>query len=113
VPAITPASHRFVVHLLVLGDPAVAHSLCCFQNDVTSLDQSLSIRCALNYPGSPDTILRLVKQNQLPTTSSPRVVGIDGWRWKRGLRYGTLICHLENNRPIDVLPDRSVQAVSA
>ncbi len=67
----------------------------------------------LSYPGSPDTILRLVKQTQLPTTSSPRVVGIDDWSWKRGLRYGTLICHLEKNRPIDVLADRSVQTVSA
>ncbi len=34
-------------------------------------------------------------------------------RWKRGLRYGTLICNLENNRPIDVLPDRWVETVSA
>ncbi len=33
----------------------------------------------LSYPGSPDTILRLVKQTQLPTVSSPRVVGIDDW----------------------------------
>ena len=31
----------------------------------------------LSYPGSPDTILRLVKQDQLPTPPSPRVVGID------------------------------------
>ena len=67
----------------------------------------------LSYPGSPDTILRLVKQAKLPTTSSPRVVGIDDWSWKRGLRYGTLICDLESNRPIDVLADRSVQTVSA
>lgn len=67
----------------------------------------------LSYPGSPDTILRLVKETQLPTTSSPRVVGIDDWSWKRGLRYGTLICDLESKRPIDVLPDRSVQTVSA
>src|SRR5712692_4251216 len=67
----------------------------------------------LSYPGSPDTILRLVKQTQLPLVSSPRVVGIDDWSWKRGLRYGTLICNLENNRPLDVLPDRSVQTVSA
>src|SRR6266567_1758056 len=67
----------------------------------------------LSYPGSPDTILRLVKQDQLPTTPSPRVVGIDDWSWKRGLRYGTLICNLEDNRPIDVLPDRSVQTISA
>jgi transposase len=67
----------------------------------------------LNYPGSPDTVLRLVKETQLPTVSSPRVVGIDDWSWKRGLRYGTLICDLESKRPIDVLPDRSVQTVSA
>lgn len=65
------------------------------------------------YSGSPDTILRLVKQAKSPTPSSPRVVGIDDWSWKRGLRYGTLICHLENHRPIDVLPDRSVETVSA
>src|SRR5439155_8537826 len=57
----------------------------------------------LGYPGSADTILRLVKQDLLPTPSSPRVVGIDDWSWKRGLRYGTLICDLKNNRPIDVL----------
>jgi transposase len=57
----------------------------------------------LSYPGSPDTILRLIKETQLPTISSPRVVGIDDWSWKRGLRYGTLICDLESNRPIDVL----------
>ena len=67
----------------------------------------------LGYPGSADTILRLVKQDLLPTPSSPRVVGIDDWSWKRGLRYGTLICDLENNTPIDVLADRSVETVSA
>ncbi len=67
----------------------------------------------LGYPGSADTILRLVKQDLLPTPSSPRVVGIDDWSWKRGLHYGTLICDLETNRPIDVLADRSVQTVSA
>jgi transposase len=29
------------------------------------------------------------------------------------LRYGTLVCDLENTTPIDVLPDRSVETVSA
>ncbi len=67
----------------------------------------------LGYSGSADTILRLVKQDLFPTPSSPRVVGIDDWSWKRGLRYGTLICDLENNTPIDVLADRSVETVSA
>ena len=67
----------------------------------------------LSIPGSSDTLLRLVKQAQLPVASSPRVVGIDDWSWKRRLRYGTLICDLENNKPIDVLSDREVETVSA
>ena len=66
----------------------------------------------LSYPGSPDTILRLVKRAELPPASSPRVVGLDDWSWKRRLRYGTLICDLESHKPIDVLPDRSVETVS-
>ena len=66
----------------------------------------------LSYPGSPDTILRLVKRAELPTASAPRVVGLDDWSWKRRLRYGTLICDLESHHPIDVLPDRSVETVS-
>lgn len=67
----------------------------------------------LSIPGSSDTLLRLVKQTELPVASSPRVVGIDEWSWKRRLRYGTLICDLESSNPIDVLPDRSVETVSA
>lgn len=67
----------------------------------------------LGVAGSPETILRLVKGTELPPASSPRVVGIDDWSWKRRLRYGTLICDLERSRPIEVLPDRSVETVSA
>ena len=67
----------------------------------------------LSYPGSPDTILRLVKRAELPAASSPRVVGLDDWSWKRRLRYGTLICDLESRKPLDVLADRSVETVSA
>src|SRR6266487_5888371 len=66
----------------------------------------------LSIPGSPDTLLRLVKLSKLPPVSSPHVVGIDDWSWKRRLRYGTLICDLQNNTPIDVLPDREVETVS-
>src|SRR5437879_9424446 len=33
----------------------------------------------LSYPGSPDTILRLVKRAELPATSSARVVRQDDW----------------------------------
>ncbi len=67
----------------------------------------------MSIPGSPDTILRLVKGADLPAASSPRVVGIDDWSWKRRLRYGTLLCDLESGKPIDVLADREVETVSA
>jgi transposase len=33
--------------------------------------------------------------------------------WKRRLRYGTLICDLERGVPIDLLPDHTVETVSA
>ncbi len=63
--------------------------------------------------GSRDTILRLVRKFELPAAQKPRVIGLDDWAWKRRRRYGTLICDLEQNRPIDLLPDRRAETVSA
>ncbi|TMD26230.1 MAG: ISL3 family transposase, partial [Chloroflexi bacterium] len=63
--------------------------------------------------GSRDTILRLVRKFELPAAQEPRVIGLDDWAWKRRHRYGTLICDLEQNRPIDLLPDRRAETVSA
>jgi len=62
--------------------------------------------------GSRDTILRLVRQSQQSAQSEPHVIGLDDWAWKRGMRYGTLICDLEQGLPIDLLPDRRVSTVS-
>ena len=67
----------------------------------------------LGISGSRDTILRLVRQSHLPAHSEPHVIGLDDWARKRRLRYGTLICDLELGLPIDLLPDRSVETVSA
>jgi len=63
--------------------------------------------------GSRDTILRLVRRFSQPAESSPRVIGLDDWAYKRRLRYGTLICDLERGQPIDLLPDREVSTVEA
>jgi len=67
----------------------------------------------LGISGSRDTILRLVRRSPQPTTSEPRIIGLDDWARKRRLRYGTLICDLERSQPIDLLPDRSVESVAA
>jgi transposase len=63
--------------------------------------------------GSRDTILRLTRKSELPHPKEPRVVGLDDWALKRGRRYGTLICDLEQGRPIDLLPDRRAETVSS
>jgi transposase len=67
----------------------------------------------LRISGSRDTILRLVRAAPLPARGFPKKVGIDEWAWKRGHRYGTLICDLERGVPIELLPDRSVETVTA
>ena len=42
-----------------------------------------------------------------------RVIGIDDWAWKRGQRYGSIICDLERRRIVDLLPDREPATVEA
>jgi transposase len=41
------------------------------------------------------------------------VIGIDDWAWRKGHRYGTLICDLERREVIDLLPDREPATVTA
>jgi transposase len=67
---------------------------------------------ALGVPGSVRTILRLVHGAPIPTLAAPRVIGIDEWAWRRGRRFGTMICDLERHHVIDLLPERTAPSVA-
>ena len=62
---------------------------------------------------SKDTFLRSVRAASRRTPEQLRVIGIDDWAWRRGRRYGTLICDLERRRIVDIHPDREPATVEA
>lgn len=74
--------------------------------------QALADRLLL--PVSKDTILRSVRAvSGGQVHEDLRVIGIDDWAWRRGQRYGTLICDLERRKVVDILPDREPATVEA
>ena len=67
----------------------------------------------LSIPLSADSFLRLIRRRAKIPNDPLRVVGIDDWAWKRGQRYGTVLCDLERRRIVDLLPNREPTTVKA
>ena len=62
---------------------------------------------------SGQTVLRAVQQVPLPAVATPRVLGVDDWAWRKGRRYGTILCDGVSGRVIDLLAEHSVQAIAS
>ena len=67
----------------------------------------------LMLPVSRNTLLRVLRRRAHTPGGPVRVIGIDDFAWKRGQRYGTVVCDLERRRIVDLLPDREPATVEA
>jgi transposase len=65
----------------------------------------------LGILASGSTLLRQLRCRVItPSAQAPRVLGIDDWAWRKGRRYGTILCDLERGKVVDLLPDRSAES---
>ncbi len=70
------------------------------------------LACRLGMPTSPDTLLRRIRQAAPAPRQPPRVLGVDDWAVRRGMRYGTILCDLEQHRAVDLLNQRSANSLA-
>jgi transposase len=58
---------------------------------------------------SPDTLLRLVREQHESQVQTPRVLGVDDFSFCRRRSYGAILVDLERRIPLDLLPDREAE----
>jgi transposase len=66
----------------------------------------------LGMAASAATLLRMVRGSLRPEHARVRVLGVDDWAWRRGCRYGTILCDLERRCVVDLLGDRSADSLA-
>jgi len=67
----------------------------------------------LGILASGSTLLRQLRRKVITSSAhAPRVLGIDDWAWRKGHRYGTILCDLERGKVVDLLPDRSTESTA-
>src|SRR5713226_4799894 len=79
----------------------------------TSAEVCTRLAPKLGLQVSAPTLLRSLRTVSCASPASVRILGIDDWSWKKGQIYGTLLVDLEQRKPIELLPDRREETVTA
>jgi transposase len=79
----------------------------------TSAEVSERVAPSLGMCVSAPTLLRRLREVECPSPESVRILGVDDWAWKKGQTYGTILVDLEKHCPIEILPDRKEETLTA
>lgn len=66
----------------------------------------------LGLNATPAILLARIPVYPVTCGTAPRALGIDDFAFRRGRCYGTILVNLYRHRAMDLLPDRSAQAVA-